>query len=533
MLHYLAPSLVGLSRSRHHYGWSACLVFVVLLGLFAFATSSVCAQTPKKDYRETCSLQDPCIPGLVCVLSNGSKEGICLHECNALAPKCPHGESCKVQADGLGACFCKSSADCSNNKTTCVGGQCKGTRKLGEECDDARPCQVPYMCAKPPGADTARCLEICLGLSCNQVSPCVPASSETTLSVCFCKDSNDCNGKVCIAGVCKDRPELGDPCTKETQCAPGYACGILRGQTTGTCLPACVNDANCIGGEPCVLLSSKRVCQCDIRQACFGGSPCVDGLCSGLQRCTRTKTCPSGTTCYMPNSALNQGVCVASCKENSECSATATSCLNLGTAKGCVCRNDKDCPSGSQCAGFRCIKSCAGANDCPTGKACRAGFCMDPEPGDTVSEKVAVGDGESNTPDAGEPTPPTEKNIRKCEPACVAPAVCNTQTLKCEKAAIGTTCTNDNECESGLCFGPPFPELRVCSTTDCTKCAGSGLECKTIDGKEACYVRPAAPAPDVPVETNCGCHSSPSEVPWVMYLFLLLAVSHVITRRPR
>lgn len=482
------------------------------------------------EYGDPCDFVNRCTAqGMVCAIPSGASSGYCAHSCNVKQSVCPHQEACTVLSTGQGACLCLGPQDCPSNASCNAKGQCFGTKKIGEPCDGTDLCGSGLLCAQPDGVKEKRCLPLCSGLLCSNGLFCATAETGSSFSVCVCDLDSECpTGTICLDGACRKKPSAGEDCTVDSGCQAGFSCILLRvGQTVGKCHPDCTSDSSCIGNEGCTLLreQNKKVCLCT--QECLGGVPCVDGLCQAQQRCSPDRTCPDGQVCFYPKSGVKQGVCVTSCKKESECPGTP--CVSVGNnQKGCACRRDSDCASGG-CIGFTCKTTCAGIAQCPIGKLCQSGFCVDPGPEDVLPDRAPVQDTTPSRPDPrqpGDPIPPP------CDPPCEAPLVCNVITKTCEKKVLGSVCQSNEGCQSGLCFGPGAPKLSVCSSKDCSACAALALTCQTFNGVTACYTKPT-PVPDkITGDPGCaGCSSQGSVPPWLMMFLVLVVLIRITSRR--
>lgn len=493
---------------------------IYVLGLFMTLCYSSWVHAQKQPgFGEICVPNTACKPGLICA-RNGEK-GVCVYACDARTNLCPHGETCKVQQSGLGACFCVNSGVCpKNTKCDSSTGQCVGTSRAGELCNDEKRCAWNLYCSQPKGASKKRCRPLCTGLACSDAlkTPCTSVEN-TPFSVCFCKEDKDCPRGVCINGACKSQPELGEPCTSQVSCAEGFHCVIEQGKTRGLCHSLCTSSDSCVTGEPCVRASGRKVCMCSFQRLCEGGATCKGGFCEGRTSCSASRPCPVSQVCFFPRTSNSKavGVCVDSCSSAKQCSEQP--CMQISRSKsGCFCRKNSDCGRvGRECVRFQCRDLCREVNQCKAGLTCRNGSCVSPEPGDAISEKKEA---EPTQKDAG-PREPSKPPEPICKPACVAPFRCNPTTRKCEKLKLTESCQKDSECQSGLCFGNPPSKPKICSTTDCSKCKEFFMKCESISGKTACYTIHSKPNPPTPEQPTCGCSSANGQPFWFVFLVIL------------
>lgn len=282
----------------------------------------------------------------------------------------------------------------------------------------------------------------------------------------ICLDDTECGtAQVCRAGVCKPIPE----CTKDTECAIGFACTAEKCQclddsacaanqscTAGTCVAKkrCTADADCAGmGGRCEVAQGLCLPVCVTPADCAPGIDprvaltlyaCVSGTCS--------LHCLNDVTCGGQGLICKSGLCgTADCKTLSECPA-GQYCTSATFGR---CVSYKFCALDSECAAnFECKKF--GAGQCPPGFDCSKSLCLE------QPKCLIDGDCVSGTP--------TPVQTGYCAESHCQP------TTKCTSSA---TCGAGKECVGGLC---------VPSTCRGHPDCGPGKAC--VDG--ACI---AAPTP--------------------------------------
>jgi len=245
-------------------------------------------------------------------------------------------------------------------------------------------CKLDDDCA-PLGA-SLRCNEVtgeCIpGTRCNDSTNCVSTDPDDYCSEfgigCRCVAEAASDG---LAGVCRRRRSVCEPCTDNSQCGDGPTfnpqgtCMAIPGDTSGT--KFCFNKAvgsSCPNGMKrdattnyCVPQSgSCSVLGCASDTDCRAGEVCDTDRKLCEPRCywnyvTHTVTnpgCPSGKTCWVDHANLNAsspyfgaGRCRAPCTSEAECTDTT---LNPNGGSTLTCREDpvgglKRCRAKGQC----------------------------------------------------------------------------------------------------------------------------------------------------------------------------------------
>jgi hypothetical protein len=215
-----------------------------------------------------------------------------------------------------------------------------------------------------------------------------------------------CQRRACLEGVCG-----AEPVPDGRRCDDGDACTGRGTCVAGACQP----------GEPVTCPQSDNPCQtvaCNPATGECGATPLADGTnCDDGNPCTRDDTC-----------------------QNGECVPGA----ELPCAAGMVCADVRCNPDSGVCDLIVPLADgtpCASGDLCAPDGACRAGGCS---PGEPV--------------------------VCEVEGQCVAAAVCNPDTGRCEDtyAPDGTECddedpcTRNDVCVAGACRGTPLD----CSDSD-------------------------------------------------------------------
>jgi MYXO-CTERM domain-containing protein len=498
-------------------------------------SNSKCAPKPianGKDQCQPCHKSSDCASGVCHRFPTGFR---CLQACNKDGC-CPQGQQCTTTGTGAA-----QKAVCMPEKNTCPDVKCTKDDECGpgEKCDKgicapARPALSPKMCwpckqNSDCGKDSLcigpinnrQCTQPCgaggfcpTGLVCQQLYPgtprqCVPANNETCEMRCkdgdpsTCPDGYDCSRTYCIKrGGAKEGDTCGlTTCVKGLACvqtASGKRCMKSCGITAGLPGTACTAGFKCNAPASCYRVSNDsgfcfNRCQSQAQCDNSGGGTCSQ---RGNCLCNNDNDCKSGYTCYRNLQPVsNQGACVKkdlvqSCGDTQECRSFGSSryCVPkgdglrslgdacdsfnrcktglvcIGTDKGancvenctqtqqcklggqcyqfsrtfsaCLCRNDGDCQNGRICSPLIqgqygvCIAPPGGGNDggkstaciddieCPPGRVCKNGACVDgpsvePEPKPEPRPEPRP----EPTPDASEPTPePTQEPSKEKPP---------------------------------------------------------------------------------------------------------------------
>lgn len=337
----------------------------------------------KKSTGQACQGSSECSSN-ICVGSGGS--GKCVADC--ASSSCPSGYNCLSLSSGKKGCF--------------KG----GSKKLGESCGSHDDCSTSlcgpsngkYVCTVLCGSGQPTCPS---GYQCFPVSggasACFPAAKKAG-------DGESCEGSSdCVSGLCIGGGTLGtcvQPCSKDGQCASGYACYPLQGGG-GACTKlgdkkigdTCAKPSECATGK-CVTLSGKTVCTatCQSTVDCPCGQECTE-FSSGAKYCKAGKkvacvpnqgACGGNSECK--SDLCINGSCATTCSifwANSGCPA-GKGCVRLKADKpmgvcsskgpegfGAACSNDTGC-IGLFCHDGKCGQACNpfGPNSCPYGLVC-------------------------------------------------------------------------------------------------------------------------------------------------------------------
>ncbi len=180
--------------------------------------------------------------------------------CVALTPHAPSG-TCMVQPGEGRACVyhvgssfsaCADALRCSRPDESSPDGTCVSKAALGESCTEV-PCETELVCHPT----TSRC-EVGQGLDepCTLEQPCRPSLTCVTASV--------------GAGVCKERPTVGQTCDRNVGCVPPATCEAIS------------RDGGSV--NVCVTHGGGRGASCDEVHRCDYRFECREGICQ-LELC--------------------------------------------------------------------------------------------------------------------------------------------------------------------------------------------------------------------------------------------------------
>ncbi|MCS6798802.1 MAG: trypsin-like serine protease [Myxococcota bacterium] len=300
--------------------------------------------------------------------------------------------------------------------------------------------------------------------------PCVP-SAERCNGV-----DDDCDGVVDSGCT-----PLGEPCTSDAECAMGR-CDRVGGrrvcvrdcdpreaiarcpvgfhcEATG---PAC-GQGRCVAGEPGGAQDGSL---------CASNLDCASARCveiAGQRRCARVcspdeTVCASGTVCDAPTGDC--GSCVP---------------VELSTSPrpfGAPCLRADQCRSGL-CENGQCTRACDERAPCPDGYRCRGGRCVPGAPGGPGAACEGDEDCGAAAPRCVE-VDGERLCARPCSPgvdeACGLGLECLDGHCVRPGAGLGSACSANEECRSGLCAGLC---TRLCGPT--MPCP-SGFECTMAEG---------------------------------------------------
>ncbi len=343
------------------------------------------------------------------------------------------------------ACF--SDSDCATDEY-CLDNTCKIREQVTYECLKDSDCpKESDVCTK------GRCLDSSRAHFCLKDSDC-PLDKFCRLGIGDCVEcltSAQCD--VAGGAVCLIDGRCGKPlgCKAQEECDPLYC-----REDTGECVE-CLDSSHCRNGRVCDL--TAYYCRaCKNNQDC-GGAECLSGTCQLWGECDASSDC-GGQACY-------QGRCT-SCLDNTYCGEREYCETSSGLCKeaecwpggaackdGKVCRDrqcqkclyDYECPSDKVCAAAGCVSGsepgCSANSDCPGGLVCLSDSCKPCTANDDCTKPLACD---------------LSKN----------PAICVDMSVN-GPGALGATCTNNNDCNSGFCL--IIAGQYVCSSF----CIGSGL----------------------------------------------------------
>ncbi len=457
----------------------------------------------------------------------------CYEPSHCTAPTMCIANQCQDPSGG-----CVLDTDCNPPGTVCEGGACV------PGCSDPRtpiPCGLGTVCnttngrceagnvtcqddneCSPPNTvcESGQCIPGCGqvgGLQCTGGATCNPGTGRCETSN-TCTDDTECAAPatICEAGVCVSG--CGQP--------GGLACnaGTVCDTNTGRCVTVsgpCGSDAEC--GPPTTVCESGQ---------CIGGCGQVGGIqCSGNTVCNQATgrcdaggmVCMSDQDCAPPSPICNRvtGACdpgciTTGCPAMETCNQTTGYCQG-GTPVGTqplnsACTADSDCQSGQcfdlgQNIGPRCISSCGSHSDCPGSFTCYDYFggkmC--------VSSQLFSG-ATFATQNGGACTAGGDCNSNYC-PGNTCTGLCS-EDGDCGGAAChwyeftadryigacngpsgagtnGSSCTQESDCRSGVCYGSGICGDLCGSTADCPNgnvCAPVNFSVCTVDVIFSCLL---------------------------------------------
>lgn len=242
-----------------------------------------------------------------------------------------------------------------------------------------------------------------------------------------------------------------DRCTSDGDCMTGHCVDDVGG--TRMCTITCSSHTDCASEHVC----GSGLCKPDdTGRICSGASGCVLGLCAGnpatgagecTRPCNSANDCPSGYAC---SDAGGVFVCVNIERSCAQCSTGL--CLD---PSGCssTCRTPSDCPrtyTGMpySCSGNQCVPSSYILGSDPIGATCRtvsgganlcrSGICVtDDASGGEVCTEVCTESGGCGPGYGCVPVDDGGSTLLIC--------------LRAGSGALGSACTTDTQCDSGIC----------------------------------------------------------------------------------
>jgi hypothetical protein len=191
------------------------------------SAASACIDNLCTPLADTCRFDFQCAAGFAC--ANNRCQMLCGPE-----TRCPSGTSCQDNLCQPNFGECVDSTECPDLATNCVEGTC--LRRCDQGCE-----QATEVC-DPQGFCRARTLP----------DPNAPTP--------FCRDDSDCNGTLCVEGVCRTECDITAP-------APDDLCASYDGQ-----VPLCGPDNLCYA-------ESELLSNCSVQSDCLSGESCIDGRC--------------------------------------------------------------------------------------------------------------------------------------------------------------------------------------------------------------------------------------------------------------
>ncbi len=376
---------------------------------------------------------------------------------------CLNHENCDSGICNFGICLAgplSVGSPCSSN-LACFSGACNFGECIEELIPEGGHCSTDAVCETgacnfgecfPAGAfqDGAPCTssEACEGGACN-FGICTTPRPDGSL----CSQDSACASDACNFGFCVAAGSLQtlDFCLSDNACEAGLCSSLLDAitkfpVTPGVCMDQC-GDGLCTGLETCgfsnVLTRCNEDCgyQCGDGSLCLTGHDCASGICNagqcipaGLSNgsfCTSNKACSSGV--------CNFGICMTGgladsfpCSTHAACESGLCSfglCTQGGHPNNSLCTANAACAS-TVCNAAVCIDpgSVAALNLCTTDAACHSGDCV------AGLCKQVCGDGWCD----GLELCGDENQFLQCN-------------ADCNLCGIGTPCTSNSTCGSGVC----------------------------------------------------------------------------------
>ncbi|HEY2773809.1 MAG TPA: hypothetical protein VGK20_07130 [Candidatus Binatia bacterium] len=444
-------------------------------------------------------------------------------------------EVCNAVGSGLGDSF-----GCSHNPNTAT-------------CDDGQFCTTGDHCSAGSCVGTARnCSDnnVCTTDSCDEANDrCVNTNNTNSCDDgLFCTTGDTCSGGVCAGtprscndnNVCTD-----DSCNEDTNacvntpnassCDDGQFCTTGDHCSAGSCVGTAVNcdDSNPCTNDSCSnaqakCLHANNTAACDDGLFCTTGDACSGGSCSGSPRscndnndCTDDSCSEQSASCVnTPNSnACDDGLfcttgdtCSAgscggqpkNCSDNNDC--TDDSCDEAG--KKCVntnntapCDDGKFCTEGDTCSGGACSgtpKTCNDNNDCTDDSCDEAGSQCVNAPNTNPCDDGIFCDGTDTCANgacghSGNPCPGPDGD-GNCAESCNEDAQnCSANDADGSPCDDGLFCTENDSCQSGVCFGTAktCDDHNICTDDSCD------------DEADQCVNTPVAD--DTPCDDNNDC----------------------------
>lgn len=247
----------------------------------------------------TCLTDGDCPVGSYCDRSDGGCYIPAVAECRldgdcASGFECDFRDTCRPAVDGN----CLDDADCEANRL-CIENLCTPVDQT---------CQFDFQCAAGFSCANNRCRLLCgpstqcpTGTRC-QDALCQPKTGE-------CVDSSDCPDLTtnCVEGICLRRCEAG--CDPQTEiCGPESFCRPRTSPDPNAPAPFCRTDEDC-DGTLCV----EGVC----RTACDVSAPNPDDLCASYDG--QVPLCGPDNLCYAQSELLSDCRTQSDCPDTQSC----------------------------------------------------------------------------------------------------------------------------------------------------------------------------------------------------------------------
>jgi len=189
--------------------------------------AQLCIENRCTPVNETCQFDFQCSAAFTC--ANNRCRLLC-----GPATRCPNGTACQDSLCQPKLRECLDSSECPDLKTNCVEGLCL------RRCDEG--CEASIEVCDPEGFCRPR----------TSPDPAAPSP--------FCRIDADCDGTVCVQGMCRTRCDISAP-------DPDDICASYDGQ-----VPLCGPDNLCYA-------QSEIESNCRVKSECPDGQDCIDGKC--------------------------------------------------------------------------------------------------------------------------------------------------------------------------------------------------------------------------------------------------------------
>lgn len=403
---------------------------------------------PEAKFARECEKDSDCKFGTVCSID---VQGIqkCISPCETVA--CGTNEECKIDVSGRPTCTCQNEYIWNPVSSACEIPSIPDCTS-DENCETVEQCQFDALGVR-------KCIPVCSHYTCPDNSACAAESHKA-----------ECR---CIAGYTgnpRDRsgckPILQNHCTSDAQCSEQETCRTHNQHKILTCLPAC-DQISCGPNAICVVSNHVPQCQCppgtyigDPNDPVAGckSVPCVYNIdCPPTQLCNRlTHTCRDAcdeescgtnavciaenhkTSCQCPAGTVPNPLpdveCIAvdlcnpdPCHTTGICKTTKSGHIcecppgTIGDAYSSGCRPEGNCPSGDK--------------DCPLESVCLSGKCVNP------CETFSCG-----------PNAICIVQNRSATCSCPKKYIHVSDNIQDGCLRLISKCSNDSECENGVCF---------------------------------------------------------------------------------